>query len=150
MAGLERTAGGAVLASSVKRALLRKDPTFSEADYGFRAFGELMRHLAERNVVELARARPRATRRSRFRRGAARRTPSSCCASPSATCRRAAGRPHCRVSRTRCARSQPDFSEKKFGYRGFLQFCKAAETQGLIKLDWDDEAGDYLVQAVEA
>ena len=45
---------------------------------------------------------------------------------------------------------QPDFSEKKFGYRGFLQFCKAAETQGLIKLDWDDEAGDYLVQAVEA
>ena len=37
----------------MKRALLRKDPTFSEADYGFRAFGELLRHLAERNVIEL-------------------------------------------------------------------------------------------------
>jgi len=33
-----------VLASTVKRALLRKDPTFSEAEYGFRAFGELLHH----------------------------------------------------------------------------------------------------------
>ncbi len=45
LAGLERTAGGEVRASSLKRALLRKDPTFNEADYGFRAFGELLRHL---------------------------------------------------------------------------------------------------------
>ena len=45
---------GAVTASTLKRTLLRKDPTFNEADYGFRAFGELLRHLAERNVVELA------------------------------------------------------------------------------------------------
>ena len=34
---------GPVLASSVKRTLLRKDPTFNEADYGFRAFGEMLR-----------------------------------------------------------------------------------------------------------
>ena len=55
MAGLERTSGGgAVLASSVKRAILRKDPTFTESDYGFRAFGELLRHLADRNVIELS------------------------------------------------------------------------------------------------
>ena len=53
VAGLERSTGGAVIASTLKRTLLRKDPTFSEADYGFRAFGELLRHLAERNVVEL-------------------------------------------------------------------------------------------------
>ena len=43
-----------MLASSVKRALLRKDPTFTESDYGFRAFGELLRHLAERNVIALS------------------------------------------------------------------------------------------------
>ena len=54
VAGLERSTGGPVLASSVKRAVLRKDPTFSEAEFGFRAFGELLRHLAERNVVELS------------------------------------------------------------------------------------------------
>ena len=53
VAGLEQSATGPVLASSVKRALLRKDPTFSEADHGFRAFGELLRHLDERNVIEL-------------------------------------------------------------------------------------------------
>ena len=41
----------------------------------------------------------------------------------------------------------PDFSEKKFGYGGFLQFCKAAATRGLISLEWDDELGDYRVEA---
>src|SRR5690606_9787697 len=41
----------------------------------------------------------------------------------------------------------PDFSEKKFGYGGFLQFCKAAAARGLISLDWDDELGDYRVEA---
>ena len=45
ISGLQRSSGGAVLASTLKRALLRKDPTFSEAEYGFRAFGELLRHL---------------------------------------------------------------------------------------------------------
>jgi hypothetical protein len=39
----------------------------------------------------------------------------------------------------------PDFSERKFGYGGFLQFCKAAATRGLIELDWSDELGDYEV-----
>ena len=39
------------------------------------------------------------------------------------------------------------FSEKKFGYAGFLQFCKEAATKGLIELTWDEEAGDYLVAA---
>ena len=87
-----------MLASTVKRALLRKDPTFSEADYGFRAFGELLRHLAERNVVELSEGSakgdpevslPVAGRRDGRVRAAARRR--------SATCRRAAGRRRCRA-----------------------------------------------------
>ena len=34
------------------------------------------------------------------------------------------------------------FTEKKFGYAGFLQFCKAAATKGLIELTWDEEAGE--------
>ena len=54
MAGLQRSSSGAVTASTLKRTLLRKDPTFNEADYGFRAFGELLRHLAGHNVVELS------------------------------------------------------------------------------------------------
>ena len=42
---------------------------------------------------------------------------------------------------------QPDFSEKKYGYRGFLQFVKAAETQGVVNLEWDEDAEDYIVTA---
>src|SRR5205814_3161033 len=54
VAGIQGNASGTVTASTLKRTLLRKDPTFTESDYGFRTFGELLRHLAGRNVVELA------------------------------------------------------------------------------------------------
>ena len=37
-----------MLASRLKRAVLRKDPTFDEADHGFRGFGELLRNLEGR------------------------------------------------------------------------------------------------------
>ena len=53
LAGLERSSSGPVLASMLKRAILRKEPTFSEADHGFRTFGELLRNLADRKVVEV-------------------------------------------------------------------------------------------------
>ena len=52
--GLQRSGGDAVLASSLKRALIRKDPTFTEADYGFRAFGEMLRHLEGQDVIALS------------------------------------------------------------------------------------------------
>jgi hypothetical protein len=42
-------------------------------------------------------------------------------------------------------KKKPNFSEKKFGYGGFLQFCKAAATKGLIDLTWDEALGDYTV-----
>ena len=54
LAGLERTSDGPVLASTLKRTILRKDPTFNEADHGFRGFGELLRHLANSGVVDLS------------------------------------------------------------------------------------------------
>src|SRR5688572_27297912 len=53
LSGLKRRSSDVVLGSSLKRTLLRKDPTFDEADYGFRSLGELLRNLAERNVIEL-------------------------------------------------------------------------------------------------
>ena len=42
-------------------------------------------------------------------------------------------------------RARPDFSEKKLGYRSFLQFCKAAATSGVVDLRWSAEADDYLL-----
>ncbi|MEX2504305.1 MAG: NYN domain-containing protein, partial [Egicoccus sp.] len=45
LSGIQSSSAGAVQASNLKRALLRKDPTFNEQDYGFRGFRELIRHL---------------------------------------------------------------------------------------------------------
>ncbi len=42
-------------------------------------------------------------------------------------------------------KKRPDFSEKALGYRGFLQFCKAAQAAGAVDLAWDDDADDYRV-----
>src|SRR3954447_9212340 len=53
LSGLERSSSGPVLASMLKRTILRKDPTFNEANYGFRGFGELVRHLADQGIIEL-------------------------------------------------------------------------------------------------
>jgi hypothetical protein len=40
---------------------------------------------------------------------------------------------------------QPDFTEKRFGYGGFLQFAKAARARGYIDMDWDDAADNYVL-----
>ena len=53
LAGLLRHSDGPVRSSTLKRAVLRKAPTFDEADQGFRGFGELLRHLASHGVVAL-------------------------------------------------------------------------------------------------
>jgi NYN domain/OST-HTH/LOTUS domain len=144
VAGLEQSATGPVLASSVKRALLRKDPTFSEADHGFRAFGELLRHLAERNVIELS-------------EGAAKGDPEVSLPSQGGETEAfellrdvvgdlgAQGAVQLSGLKNRVRKVRPDFSEKKYGYRGFLQFCRAAATQGFVTLEWDDDAEDYVV-----
>src|ERR1051325_910120 len=53
LSGLKRRSSDTVLASSLKRTLLRKDPTFDEANYGFRSLGEMLRNLGERNIIKL-------------------------------------------------------------------------------------------------
>ena len=40
---------------------------------------------------------------------------------------------------------EPSFSEKQFGYSGFLQFCQAARARGFVGLEWDDAADDYVL-----
>ena len=42
---------------------------------------------------------------------------------------------------------QPGFSEKDFGYGGFLQFVKAAAARGAVDLEWDDDDEDYFLTA---
>ena len=148
VAGLERTSGGAVLASSVKRALLRKDPTFSEADYGFRAFGELLRHLAERNVVELTEGSAKGDPEVSLPAHGGEQDAFTMLQQVVADLESRNGAPLLSGLKDQVRKVTPGFSEKKYGYRGFLQFCKAAETQGLVSVEWDDEAKDYVIAAL--
>ncbi|WP_033338592.1 PIN domain-containing protein [Catenuloplanes japonicus] len=145
VSGLQHSTNGAVTASTLKRTLLRKDPTFSEADYGFRAFGELLRHLSGRNVVELtdgsAKGDPEVSLPEHGDREAAfavLRTVVLELAGES-------GSVALSGLKNRVRKVAPDFSEKKLGYRSFLQFCKAAATGGAVGLKWSPDADDYLL-----
>jgi hypothetical protein len=150
LSGLERTANGPVLASLLKRTMLRKDPTFNEADYGFRGFGELLHNLADTGLIELA-------------EGSAKGDPQvtlplhgkgedAAFALLQATVERLAasrsGPPHLSGLKTQMRKTQPDFSEKLFGYGGFLQFARAARSRGLIEMEFDEQADDYVLRPV--
>jgi len=140
LAGLQRHTDGPVLASRLKRAILRKDPTFDEADHGFRSFGELLRHLAGQRVVELADGSAQGDPQVTF--------PSA--ASPVDDAFRLLtevvtelGSPQLSGLKNQLRRRQPEFSEKRFGFGSFLSFVRAARAQGLLEMDWDDAVGDH-------
>jgi uncharacterized LabA/DUF88 family protein len=142
LADLQASTSGAVTASMLKRTLVRKDPTFSESDYGFRTFGEFLRFLADRGFVELA-------------PGPATGDPEVALPAQPDTehafgllrsvVEELGGSAQLSGLKNALRKRRPDFSEKAQGYRGFLQFCKAAAASGAVSLAWDDEAEDYLV-----
>jgi hypothetical protein len=151
LAGLQRHADGPVRASRVKRAILRKDPTFDEADHGFRSFGELLRRLETEHVVELrpgaAQGDPEVTfpqdesaEAAAFRLlvdvVARLRTPQS--------------RPQLSGLKNQLRKRQPDFSEKRYGFNNFLSFVRAARARGLVTMEWDEDTGDHLLDVPSA
>lgn len=147
LSGLSRSASGPVLASMLKRAILRKDPTFSETTYGFRGFSELLRNLADQGLVALTPGPgqgdpevifPTEVGDEQAAFGLLRTVVDQLTAK--------SGPPHLSGLKTQLRKSDADFSEKRFGYGGFLQFCKAARSRGLIEMDWDEEADDYIVK----
>jgi uncharacterized protein (TIGR00288 family) len=146
VAGLQRSSGGAVTASTLKRTLLRKDPTFSEADYGFRAFGELLRHLAERDVVELAEGPAKGDPEVSLPEHGNREDAFDLLRSVVTDLSRS-GPVALSGLKVQLRRVRPDFSEKKLGYRSFLQFCQAAATSGVVDLQWSPDADDYRLTA---
>ncbi len=147
VAGLQQSSTGVVTASLLKRTLLRKDATFSEADHGFRAFGELLEHLQSRSIVELVPGPSKGDPEIRLPEVGDR-------AEAFALLRQVVtdmGEGGSGVSlsglKDLMRRSQPGFSEKKQGYRSFLQFCRAAQAEGIVELSWDDSEGQYAVIA---
>ncbi len=142
LANLASSTNGPVTASMLKRTLLRKDPTFSEADYGFRTFGEFLRFLADRDFLVLG-------------EGASNGDPAVSLPEQGSSDQtfalvrdvvEEAGAPvPLSGLKNKLRKRRPDFSEKALGFRGFLQFCRAAEAAGAVVLTWDDSADDYLV-----
>jgi hypothetical protein len=148
LSGLDRNASGPVLASMLKRAILRKDPTFNEANFGFRGFGELLRNLAQRGVVELSGGTAAGDPEVLFPTAAAGDEEAAFGLLRSTVERLSKkGAPvYLSGLKTQLRRSQPDFSEKRFGYGGFLQFVKAAQNRGFVEMDLDPDADDYTVR----
>ncbi|GAA1040977.1 hypothetical protein GCM10009557_63620 [Virgisporangium ochraceum] len=144
VAGLQGSSGGEVTASTLKRTLLRKDPTFSESDYGFRAFGELLRHLADRNVIELGDGRAKGDPEVALPEHG---DEEDAFALLRSVVQDVGGAVALSGLKNQVRRIRPDFSEKKLGYRTFLQFCKAAATTGAVQLSWNPDADDYLLTA---
>ena len=141
LAGLEQTRG-TVTSSILKGTLLRKDPTFSESDYGFRGFGELLRNLAESKVVELSEGPAKGDLEVSLPEHGDRDDAFGLLRTVVAD-----GGSSVALSglKDRLRKARPGFSEKKLGYRSFLQFSKAADASGAVKLTWDEKAGDYLL-----
>ncbi|MDN5859965.1 MAG: NYN domain-containing protein [Pseudonocardia sp.] len=146
LAGLSRHADGPVLASRLKRAILRKDPTFDEADHGFRAFGELLRHLADEHVVAL-------------RTGTAQGDPEVAFPEDSGEAEAfrllvevigELGGTQLSGLKDQLRKRSPEFSEKRYGYNTFSAFTKAARARGLVSMEWDEATGDYRLAVTTA
>ncbi|NUT02186.1 MAG: NYN domain-containing protein [Hamadaea sp.] len=143
VAGLQRSSSGSVTASTLKRTLLRKDPTFNEADYGFRAFGELLRFLAQHDIVELTDGPAKGDPEVSLPEHGDREEAFALLRTVVSDLSRGGSAVALSGLKNQLRRVRPDFSEKKLGYRSFLQFCQAAATSGVIGLSWNPDVGDY-------
>jgi len=145
LAGIQRSSDGPVRSSTLKRALLRKDATFSEADHGFRAFGELLRHLAGNSIVELSEDGSRGDPVVDFPKtdGDAKDF-----AVLLDVVKKGEKQPLSGL-KDLMRKRQTDFNERRLGYSGFLRFVQAASARGVVDLTWDDESGDYVVSVQE-
>ena len=145
LSGLQRSGDAQVRSSELKRALLRKDSTFSEAEYGFRSFGELIKHLADRGRVVLSDSARQGDPVVSF--PADGRGEAAAFALLVDTIKSLEGKEPVALSglKDEMRKASPKFSEKNFGYSGFLQFVKAARANGAVNLDYDEESGAYSV-----
>ena len=150
LSGLQRSTDGPILSSMVKRVLLRKDPTFSENDYGFRAWGELMRHLAGLGVIELTEGSADGDPVVDFPTdGGGEAKAFELLREVVESLEKRNGPPPLSSLKNELRKRQRGFSEKNYGYGGFLQFVKAATARGIVDMEWNDKDEDYFLSALK-
>ncbi len=146
LAGLQRSGDSQVRSSDLKRAMLRKSSTFSEGDYGFRSFGEALRNLEDRGVIVLSdSARPGDPVVSFPADGRGEREAFDLLVTTVGKLANGGGAVPLSGVKDEMRKEMSDFSEKRYGYSGFLQFVRAARAKGLVDLEYDDETGAYSV-----
>jgi len=131
LAGLEASADR-VLASTLKRAVLRKDPTFSESELGHRSFGSLLRALAGDGLITLEGTGDPQVSLGDSAAGRADELLGAVVAE--------AGKVPLTGLKDALRNADPDFSERRLGYRNFGSFVRAAEARGLIRITGKDDA----------
>lgn len=146
LSGLQRSSDGPVLSSMIKRVILRKDPTFSESDFGFRTWGELMRHLENAGVIQLKAGSAGGDPYVEFSSdGGGEEKAFDLLHDVVAELEGRDGAPPLSGLKNELRKRKRGFSEKNYGYAGFLQFVKAADARGVVDLEWDDETEDYYL-----
>jgi uncharacterized protein (TIGR00288 family) len=151
LSGLQHSMDGPVLSSMIKRAILRKDPTFSEGEYGFRAWGELMRYLQKRGIVSLEPGSAQGDPIVDFSsNGGGEAQAFELLREVVSELEKRSGPPPLSGLKNQLRKKRPGFSEKEFGYGGFLQFVKAGGAKGYVEMSWDEEAEDYLLRTPTA
>ncbi len=147
LVGLARATDGPVRASTLKRAILRKDPTFDEGDQGFRGFGELLRHLEGRRVLTLAQGTATGDPEVSFPQDTSAEDDAFTLLTDTVRDLEKAGSPpQLSGLKDQLRKRVPDFSEKRYGFNGFLAFARAARARELITMKWDEAIGDYLLR----
>lgn len=151
LSGMQSSAAGAVQASNLKRALLRKDPTFSEGDYGFRGFQELLRHLESNGILKLTEGSAPGDPEVDFPSsdkgdgGSEQEAFDLLRTTVIDLMDELGGDPPLSGLKDQLRKRAADFSEKDFGYSGFLQFCKAAVAKDVLEMDWEEEDQEYYL-----
>jgi hypothetical protein len=135
--------------SRLKRAILRKDPTFDEADHGFRNFSELLRRLETDRVVELRPGSAQGDPEVTFPQGESAESAEAAAfrllVDVIGRLRTPQSRPQLSGLKNQLRKREPGFSEKRYGFNNFLSFVRAARARDLVTMEWDEEAGDHLL-----
>ena len=134
-----------VVGSMLKRAMLRKDPTFSEATHGFRSFGELLRQLEAGGVIALAEGDAKGDPAVAFPATGGEDAAFAMLAQVVTKLGAKGKAVPLSGLKTQLRKLEPEFSEKRFGYSGFLQFARAATARGIVSMAFDDDSEDYLM-----
>ncbi len=129
LAGLE-SSSGSVRASALKRAVLRKDPTFSEAELGFRGFRALLVSLEGDGLVTLQGSNdPDVSLAGASAQGQADELLGAVLAGGSVPLT---------GLKTAMRKRDSGFSERKLGYRNFGSFVRAAEARGIVTVEGEE------------